>query len=102
MVYKQLVESVVSLTMIAWYGLLPIKEKQKLCRVVKIGSAIVGKTQRQPIEIYSMRIKKKTHIIIEDCSHALNLKFQLLPSKRCFRQPQVKKCVSNVLCAECH
>ncbi len=33
MVYKNLVESVVCFNMTMWYGLLPVKEKQKLGRV---------------------------------------------------------------------
>ncbi len=30
-----------------WYGLLPVKEKQKLGQVVKIASAIIGQPQRK-------------------------------------------------------
>ncbi len=45
MVYKNIVESVICFNMTMWYGLLPVKEKQKLGRVV--ASAIVGQPKRQ-------------------------------------------------------
>ncbi len=95
LVYNNLVESVVCFIMIMWYGLLPVKEKQKLGRVVKIASPIVGQQQpqRQLNDIYQTRVKQKAQVIIEDCSHPLNIKFQLLPSKRRFRQHQVRKTV---------
>ncbi len=79
MVYKNLVESVICFNMTMWYGLLPVKEKQKLGRVVASDS-----------------VKHKAQVIIEDCSHPLNTKFQLLPSKNDATSSK-EKCASNVL-----
>jgi len=77
--------------MTMWYGVLTVKSKQKLSRVVNIASAIVGKTQRQLNEIYLLKVKEKARVIIEDLSHPLHSSFQLLPSRRRFRQPRASK-----------
>lgn len=91
MVYKNFVESIMSFNMTMWYGVLTVKSKQKLSRVVNIASAIVGKTQRQLNEIYLLKVKEKARVIIEDLSHPLHSSFQLLPSRRRFRQPRASK-----------
>lgn len=90
-VYKSLVESILSFSMIAWYGNLLAKDKTRLLRIVGQANKIIGIRQNQPSLIYQTVVKKKANKIIKDPSHPLYSFFQLLPSGRRFRAPLARK-----------
>lgn len=85
MVYKNLVESILSFNMVAWYGQLDVKCKGKLSRVVKTVSKIMGKSQMQLGSRHVLNTKKKALDII------IFPQFELLPSGRRFRLPRATK-----------
>lgn len=91
MVYKNLVESILSFNMVAWYGHLDVKSKGKLMRVVKTASKIIGKPQMPLSDRHVLSTKKKALDITRDPSHPLYKQFEVLPSGRRFRLPRTTK-----------
>ena len=52
LVYRTLIESVLSFNVITWYGNVSGKNKVKLARVVNIASKLIGNEQKQLSTIY--------------------------------------------------
>ena len=74
-----------------WFGLLTVKEKSRLMRIVKTCGKIVGVPQRQLSDLCDKAMEKKAKSIMCDCSHPLSQYFELLPSGRRLKQPVAKK-----------
>ena len=91
LVYRSLIESVLSFNVITWYGNVSGKNKVKLARVVNTASKLIGNNQKQLSNIYKDALKKKSTQILYDPAHPLNQAFQKLPSGRRLKVPLAKK-----------
>ena len=69
LVYRSLIESVLSFNIITWYGNVSGKNKVKLARVVNTASKLIGNNQKQLSSIYKDALKRKsTQILNKSCS----------------------------------
>ena len=92
LVYRSLIESVLSFNVITWYGNVSEKKnKVKLARVVSTASKLIGNDQKQLSSIYKDALKRKSTQILYDPAHPLNQAFQKLPSGRRLKVPLAKK-----------
>ena len=89
LVYRSLIESVLSFNIITWY--VSGKNKVKLARVVNTASKLIGNNQKQLSSIYKDALKRKSTQILYDPAHPLNQAFQKLPSGRHLKVPLAKK-----------
>ena len=91
MVYKSIVESILSFSIVSWYGYLRVKDKSKLNRIVREATKITGKPQKSLQEIYMTFTKKKARKIMSDTTHPLHSAFVVLRSGRRLRPPMCKR-----------
>ena len=85
MVYISFIQSILSFNLVTWYGNLDQKDKNKLNRVVNLANKVIGKLQTPLPEIYDDFVIKKTKSILNEPSHSLFKKFELMPSGRRYR-----------------
>lgn len=91
LVYRSLIESILSFNLLAYYGNLTVKNRTKLMRIVNLASKITG-TQLTPVsQLYTKSVKRKACRILEDEAHPLYSAFELLPSRRRFKVPLARK-----------
>ena len=62
--YKSYIESVLSFSMICWYGNLNVKDKASLAKVVKAGGKIIGAKQSSLADLYNRFVHKKAESIL--------------------------------------
>ena len=91
LVYKSLIESVLSFNIVTWFGILGMREKAKLNRIVNLAGKVIGRKQKPLSQIYSQYIRKKSKKIISDAKHPMNNSFQFLRSGRRLRAPTWKR-----------
>ena len=91
LVYRSLVESILSFNIVSWFGNLTVKNKTKLTRIVNQASKIIGINQLQMCELYKAALKRKAFQISQDPTHPLHSAFQRLPSGRRYRVPFARK-----------
>lgn len=68
-----------------WFGILGVKNRNKPFRIVKMGSKIVGKRQRQLADMYIIHLRRKAEHIVSDPVHPLFTEFRKMPSRRRYR-----------------
>ena len=90
LVYRSLIESVLSFNEITWYGDVSRKNKVKLARVVNTASKLIGNDHKQLSSICKDALKRKSTQILYDPAH-LNQAFQKLSSRRRLKVPLAKK-----------
>lgn len=90
-VYKNLIESILTFNMAMWYGNLNVKGRSKLQRIVNLASKIIGTNQKQLSSMYEEVLRKKAFKITNDPTHPLNREFELLPSARRYRVPRANR-----------
>ena len=59
MVYRGLVESILSFNVVTLYGNITVKNKARLARIVNTASDVIGHDQRQLSSLYSVVLKRK-------------------------------------------
>ena len=91
LVYRSLVESVLSFNSVSWFGHLTVKNKTKLARVVNQASKIVGTKQPQLCDIHQKALSRKATQILHDKTHPLNHCFRYLRSGRRLEVPFARK-----------
>ena len=79
-VYKSLVESVLTFNIVVWYGNLGVKGKAKLARIVGMAGKTTGGRQDSPSDLYLTAVEPKTAGILDDAKHPLFSQFQKLRS----------------------
>ena len=77
-----LIERVVFLNIITWYGNVSASNKFKLAHVVNTASKLIGNEQKHLPSIYNAALKRKARQILYDPTHPLNDAFQKLLSGR--------------------
>ena len=88
--YRAFVESVISFSIICWYGNLGIKQKNALNGIVRGASKIVGEKFSCLSLIYDRQVLMKASCIREDSSHPLYSAYELLPSGQWLKAPGAK------------
>ena len=83
--YRSVIESILTFSIIVWFDGITGKQKLQLNRIVKTASKIVGCSLPTLEDIHVQRVKKRSEKIIEDASHPANHLFELLPSGRRYR-----------------
>lgn len=91
LVYKSLIESIITFSITSWFKFLTLKTKSKLSRIISQASKITGTAQTPLSELYSRSVLRKATQITEDPSHPLHSSFMLLPSGRRFKVPLAHK-----------
>ena len=104
LVYRSLIESVLSFNIITWYGNVSGKNKVKLAREVNTASKLIGNNQKQLSSIYKDALKRKSTQILYDPAHPLNQAFQKLPSRRRLKVPLAKTNIylQKIVCTLCY
>ncbi|KAI5608469.1 gastrula zinc finger protein XlCGF28.1-like [Silurus asotus] len=83
--YRCITESILTNSITVWYGGSTVCERKALQRVVKTAQRITG-TQLPAIEhLHHSRCLRRAHSIIKDSSHPSHKQFNLLPSRRRYR-----------------
>ena len=90
-VYKSLVESVLTFNIVVWYGNLGVKGKAKLARIVGMAGKIIGAKQDSLSDLYLTAVERKTARILDDTQHLLFSQFQKLRSGRRYKVPIARK-----------
>ncbi|KAI5615474.1 gastrula zinc finger protein XlCGF28.1-like [Silurus asotus] len=83
--YRCVIESILTNSITVWYGGSTVCERKALQRVVKTAQRITG-TQLPSIEhLHHSKCLRRAHSIIKDSSHPSHKLFNLLPSRRRYR-----------------
>jgi hypothetical protein len=88
--YRAFIESIVSFSLVSWFGSLSIKNRNSLNQVVKWSSKLVGESQPNPASLYTRQVQRITESILNHRLHPLHKEFQLLPSGKRFLVPRFK------------
>lgn len=76
LVYRSLIESVLTFNISSWYNQHSIKHKTRLTRIVNKAVKITGSPQPSLPELYSRAVIRKANLIIEDPSQPLHNSLQ--------------------------
>ena len=88
--YRCFIESVLTFSIICWYGSLSVKNKNVLSKIVNVCSKIVGVRQESLNALYERRAVRKARVMAVDESHGLSKYFELLPSGKRYRMPRFR------------
>ena len=92
LVYRGLIESILSFNIVTWYGNVNMKNRAKLARIVNIATKLIGREQNQLSHVYNVALKRKAIKIFHDDTHPLNAAFHIiLPSGRHLTVPLARK-----------
>lgn len=83
--YRSTIESVLTFSMLVWFGHTTAQDKTRMERVVCRASKIIGCSLPSLSSLFSTRIIRKAKNIIADHSHPAHYLFNLLPSGRRYR-----------------
>ena len=86
--YRSFIESILTFGFLCWFNGLSISNRNRLDRVVKVCSKVIGVQQKSLTMLYNDRIEKKVNSIVQDQSHILSQYFDLMPSGRRYRVPR--------------
>ena len=92
-VYRGLIESILSFNIVTWYGNVNSKNRTKLARIVNIATKLIGREQNQLSKIYNETLKRKAIQIYHDDAHPLNTAFHVpvLPSGKRLKAPLARE-----------
>ena len=97
------IESVLSFSLVRWFGHTSLKERKTLNQVVKWSSQLTGESLLSPASLYIRQLQMIASSILNDDSHPLHSEFQLLPSGCRFLVPKCKtKHNRNSFVLRCH
>ena len=85
--YSAYIETVISFSIICWYGNLCVKDKNSLGKIVKVASKIIGTNMSSLGLLFNKQVLSKAMSIRADAAHPLNAEYRLLPSGRRFETP---------------
>lgn len=91
LVFTSMVNSVITHNSVTWFGNLNKYNIQKLDRITKQASKLVGKNLPTVEDTYNKSLIRKSSSVIKDDSHPLNEYFNKLPSGRRYRAPLARK-----------
>ena len=82
MFYRAFIESILSFSLMAWFGNLTLKSRNSLSQIVKWSSRLIGEPQLNLETLYLRQLKRLSSSILDHDSHPLHSEFKLLPSGR--------------------
>ena len=85
--YRTFIESVLTFCVVVWFGNLNLADKNRLDRLVRVASKVIGVNQVQLSELYVWQVARKTQAILACTDHPLKGEFERLPSGRRYRAP---------------
>ncbi len=85
--YRAFIESLLTFSLVSWFGNLSVKNKNSLSQIVRWSSKLIGESQLSPASLYTRQLQRMTNSILNDDTHPLNDEFKLLPSRRRFVFP---------------
>ena len=88
--YRAFIESVLTFSLVSWFGNLPVKERNSLNQIIKWSGRLIGESQLCLQSLYTRQVQRLASSISADDSHPLASEFQLLPSGRRFIVPRVR------------
>ena len=88
--YRSFIESVISFSIICWYGNLGVKQKKSLNGIVRGAGKIVGEKFSCLSHIYDRQVLMKASSIRADSSHPLYSAYKFLPSGQWLIAPIAK------------
>ena len=96
MMYRSLVESILTFHIVTFYGHLTVKIKNRLNKIVNIATKLINLKQKSLNDLYQQAIsKKKTRSIINDPTHPLHSCYEIMPSGKRYRTPAFKRQLYN-------
>ena len=85
--YKSFIESVLSFSVLVWFGNLNLAERNNLGRFVSVAGKVIGVKQFPLCDLYDRRVLRKALAFLDCDDHPLYREFVLLPSGRRYRVP---------------
>ena len=92
-VYKSLVESVLTFNIVVWYGNLGVKGRAKLARIVGMAGKITGTKQDPLSALYLTAVERKTASIVDENKAPL---FCFKNSGRRYKVPIARKSLYKI------
>ena len=83
--YRAVIESVLTQSMIVWWGNATADDRKRISRIVRTASKIIGCQLPSLDELYLSRVKKRALSIVDDQFHPAHSLFQHMRSKNRFR-----------------
>ncbi|KAL0164970.1 hypothetical protein M9458_040723, partial [Cirrhinus mrigala] len=88
--YSAVIESVLCTSITVWFGSATKSDIRRLQRTVRTAERIIGAPLPTLQELYTSRVRKRAQKIILDPSHPSHPLFELLPSGRRYRAPNIR------------
>ncbi|KAL0151761.1 hypothetical protein M9458_052912 [Cirrhinus mrigala] len=88
--YSVVIESVLCTSITVWFGSATKSDIRRLQRTVRTAERIIGAPLPTLQELYTSRVRKRAQKIILDPSHPSHPLFELLPSGRRYRAPNIR------------
>ena len=79
MLCKSVIECVVYFSLMCWFFNLCVKNRNRLQKIVRVSSEIIGDTQRDVTKFCEKQMLRKAHYISVDGSHVLYPVFETMP-----------------------
>ena len=95
MIYRSLVESILTFNIVTFYGHLTVKQKNRLNKIVNIATKLINLKQKSLNDLYQQAISKKSRSIINDPTHPLHSCFEIMPSGKRYRTLAFKRQLYN-------
>ena len=96
-VYKRLVDSILTFNIVVWYGNLGVNGKAKLARIVGMAGKITGAKQDSLSDLYLTAVERKTARILDDAKHPLFLSVSETPVGPTIQSADCKEeCVQKI------
>ena len=91
LIYKSLIESIVSFNVVTWHNYLNLRQKNKINGIIQMCNRIVGENSSSISKLYNFSLKRKASQCTSDLKHPLHPIFEMMPSRRRYRTPLAKK-----------
>ena len=88
--YRSVIESILTFSITVWFGNASGKDKDKMNRIIKTASRIIGTEVPSLSEIYDKRLVRRAINTLRDTDHPANQLLQLLPSNKRLRSIKSK------------
>ncbi len=88
--YRAVIESVLTFSLIVWFGSSTAQQRSQICNITRAASKIIGCDLPTIDEIYVSRLQKQSLTILKDPLHPARHLFTPLPSGRCLRAIKTK------------
>ncbi|KAI2651795.1 putative RNA-directed DNA polymerase from transposon BS [Labeo rohita] len=88
--YSAVIESVLCTSITVWFGSATKSDIRRLQRTVRTAERIIGAPLPTLQELYTSRVRKRAQKITLDPSHPSHPLFELLPSGRRYRAPNIR------------